>query len=195
MGDRDRRVALAATPRASIDDELRVLHVVGHPGCATITVGDDAGAAAYERHVRHLAEGLSYHYVSACLRSSSSTCSRTIGKAHRPARHGVSPGLAPEHLPEAVVNATSRPTQGRRGAASRERGVAGLWARHARAVDLRVVLLPARCLRAVDLAPIRRASTRVAPSSCSALDERRQATWWLALERHATVIATYSRTA
>jgi methylenetetrahydrofolate dehydrogenase (NADP+) / methenyltetrahydrofolate cyclohydrolase len=57
--------ALAERLRKTIDEELRVLRMSAvTPGLATIVVGEDAGASAYERHVRRLAEGLEYHYVS-----------------------------------------------------------------------------------------------------------------------------------
>jgi methylenetetrahydrofolate dehydrogenase (NADP+)/methenyltetrahydrofolate cyclohydrolase len=34
----------------------------GVPGLGTVLVGDDYGAAAYERRLRHLAEGIGCHY-------------------------------------------------------------------------------------------------------------------------------------
>src|SRR5438094_5427324 len=54
--------ALAEELRQSIDDEFQVLRLSEvRPGLATVIVGEDGGARAYERHVRQLAEGLEYH--------------------------------------------------------------------------------------------------------------------------------------
>jgi len=61
---------LAARFRETIDEELQVLRMSSvTPGLATIVVGEEAGASAYERHVQWLAEGLEYHYVSKRLGS------------------------------------------------------------------------------------------------------------------------------
>src|SRR5688500_10040482 len=57
--------ALAKELRATIDHELRVLRMSEvRCGLATVMVGEDDGALAYERHVQRLAAGLDYHYVN-----------------------------------------------------------------------------------------------------------------------------------
>jgi methylenetetrahydrofolate dehydrogenase (NADP+)/methenyltetrahydrofolate cyclohydrolase len=48
-----------------VHEELRQLKISGaRPGLATILVGDDHAAAAYERHVRRLAERLECEYAN-----------------------------------------------------------------------------------------------------------------------------------
>jgi methylenetetrahydrofolate dehydrogenase (NADP+)/methenyltetrahydrofolate cyclohydrolase len=57
--------ALAAELRADVEDEFRALADRGvRPGLATVLVGDDYAAQAYERRVRRLAEELGCHYAS-----------------------------------------------------------------------------------------------------------------------------------
>jgi methylenetetrahydrofolate dehydrogenase (NADP+) / methenyltetrahydrofolate cyclohydrolase len=56
--------ALAEELSKHVHEELRQLKASGaRPGLATILVGDDHAAAAYERHVRRLAEGLECGYA------------------------------------------------------------------------------------------------------------------------------------
>jgi methylenetetrahydrofolate dehydrogenase (NADP+)/methenyltetrahydrofolate cyclohydrolase len=60
--------AFAAELREEVDRELGVLADRGvRPGLATVLVGDDYAAQAYERRVRRLAEELGCHYVSEAL--------------------------------------------------------------------------------------------------------------------------------
>ncbi|HEY7197323.1 MAG TPA: tetrahydrofolate dehydrogenase/cyclohydrolase catalytic domain-containing protein [Gaiellaceae bacterium] len=60
--------ALAAELRAEVEHEFRALTAMGiRPGLATVLVGDDYAAAAYERRVRRLAEELGCHYSSEVL--------------------------------------------------------------------------------------------------------------------------------
>jgi methylenetetrahydrofolate dehydrogenase (NADP+) / methenyltetrahydrofolate cyclohydrolase len=60
--------ALAAELRADVEDEFRALADRGvRPGLATVLVGDDYAAQAYERRVRRLAEELGCHYASEML--------------------------------------------------------------------------------------------------------------------------------
>lgn len=60
--------ALAAALRAELEEDLRELQRRGvRPGLATVLVGDDYAAQAYERRVRRLAEELGCHYVSEVL--------------------------------------------------------------------------------------------------------------------------------
>jgi methylenetetrahydrofolate dehydrogenase (NADP+) / methenyltetrahydrofolate cyclohydrolase len=60
--------ALAAELRADVEDEFRALTDKGvRPGLATVLVGDDYAAQAYERRVRRLAEELGCRYTSETL--------------------------------------------------------------------------------------------------------------------------------
>ena len=60
--------ALAAELRADVEDEFRALTDKGvRPGLATVLVGDDYAAQAYERRVRRLAEELGCRYASETL--------------------------------------------------------------------------------------------------------------------------------
>lgn len=60
--------SLAAELRGEVEDEFRALADKGvRPGLATILVGDDYAAQAYERRVRRLAEELGCHYTSEAL--------------------------------------------------------------------------------------------------------------------------------
>jgi methylenetetrahydrofolate dehydrogenase (NADP+) / methenyltetrahydrofolate cyclohydrolase len=57
--------AFAAELREDVEQEFRSLTSLGiRPGLATVLVGDDYAAAAYERRVRRLAEELGCHYTS-----------------------------------------------------------------------------------------------------------------------------------
>ncbi|MGH2651124.1 MAG: tetrahydrofolate dehydrogenase/cyclohydrolase catalytic domain-containing protein, partial [Actinomycetota bacterium] len=57
--------AIADHLRHSIEDELKVLRLSEvRPGLATVLVGEDFAAQAYERHVRRLCEALEYRYVT-----------------------------------------------------------------------------------------------------------------------------------
>ena len=56
---------LAEELSSHVHEELRQLRISGaRPGLATILVGDDHAAAAYERHVRRLAERLECEYAN-----------------------------------------------------------------------------------------------------------------------------------
>ncbi len=193
-------VALAATLRATIDDELRVLRMSSvTPGLATITVGDDAGAAAYERHVRHLAEGLGYHYVSERLPLTVELPDvlATIGKVNADPR--VTGVLVlrplPAHLPEAVVNATVDPRKDIEGQHPENAGLLALGRPRF------VPSTPASCFYLLDAyaqstgakpATFYEGRTVVVVGRSTSVGKPAQ---WLALERHATVIAAHSRTA
>lgn len=59
---------LAAELQAEVEREFRALEAMGvRPGLATILVGDDYAAQAYERRVRRHAEELGCHYASEVL--------------------------------------------------------------------------------------------------------------------------------
>src|SRR5581483_5510761 len=60
--------AMADELRAEVEREAAELAAQGvQPGLATVLVGDDYAAGAYERRVRRLAEALGCHYVSETL--------------------------------------------------------------------------------------------------------------------------------
>jgi methylenetetrahydrofolate dehydrogenase (NADP+)/methenyltetrahydrofolate cyclohydrolase len=60
--------ALAAELRAQVETEFEELRTRGvRPGLATVLMGDDYPARAYERRVRRLAEELGCHYASEAL--------------------------------------------------------------------------------------------------------------------------------
>ena len=106
--------ALAEELRQSIDDEFQVLRLSEvKPGLATVIVGEDGGARAYERHVRQLAEGLEYHYTCEELPAGVEVADvlATIGKLNADPR--VTGILVlhplPDHLPEAEINTAIDP--------------------------------------------------------------------------------------
>ena len=60
--------ALAAELRDEVEESFRTLAASGvRPGLATVLVGDDYAARAYERRVRRLAEEIGCHYTSEVL--------------------------------------------------------------------------------------------------------------------------------
>ena len=62
--------AIAEHLRHTIEEELKVLRLSEvRPGLATVLVGEDFAAQAYERHVRRLCEALEYRYVPSDRRS------------------------------------------------------------------------------------------------------------------------------
>ena len=76
-------VALARELRASIEEELEILRLSAvQPGLATLRVGTDYAAQAYESHLRRLAEGLGYRFVAEHLtdRAERADVLATIGK-------------------------------------------------------------------------------------------------------------------
>jgi methylenetetrahydrofolate dehydrogenase (NADP+) / methenyltetrahydrofolate cyclohydrolase len=101
--------ALAKELHASVEDELQILRLSAvQPGLATVLIGEDYGAQAYERHVRRLAEELEYRYVREHLASNVELAEviATIGKLNADPR--ISGILVlqplPPHLPEAEIN-------------------------------------------------------------------------------------------
>jgi methylenetetrahydrofolate dehydrogenase (NADP+) / methenyltetrahydrofolate cyclohydrolase len=101
--------AIAEELRATIEDELKVLRLSEvRPGLATVLVGEDFAARAYERHVRRLCEALEYRYVSECLPDDVELADvvSSLGKLNADPRitgilvlHPL-----PAHIPEAEVN-------------------------------------------------------------------------------------------
>jgi methylenetetrahydrofolate dehydrogenase (NADP+) / methenyltetrahydrofolate cyclohydrolase len=101
--------ALAKELHASVEDELQILRLSAvQPGLATVLIGEDYGAQAYERHVRRLAEELEYRYVREHLAPNVELAEviATIGKLNADPR--ISGILVlqplPRHLPEAEIN-------------------------------------------------------------------------------------------
>lgn len=108
--------AIAERLKASIEEELRVLRLSAvRPGLATVMVGESFDALAYEKHVRRLAEGLEYRYVSERLPAEAELADviATIGKLNADPR--VTGILVlqplPAHVPEADVNSSLEPTK------------------------------------------------------------------------------------
>ena len=191
---------LAARLRETIDEELQVLRMSSvTPGLATIMVGEEAGASAYERHVRRLAEGLDYHYVSERLPPNVEIPDvlATIGKVNADPR--VTGVLVlrplPRHLPEALINATVDPRKDIEGQHPENAGLLALGRPRF------VPSTPASCFylldsyarsTGVDPADFYPGRTLVVVGRSTSVGKPAQ---WLGLERHATVIAAHSRTA
>lgn len=191
---------LADRLRATIDEELQVLRMSSvTPGLATIMVGEEAGASAYERHVRRLAEGLGYHYVSERLPADVELADvlAMIGKVNADPR--VTGVLVlrplPPHLPEAVINATVDPRKDIEGQHPENAGLLALGRPRF------VPSTPASCFylldsyarsTGVDPADFYIGKTLVVVGRSTSVGKPAQ---WLGLERHATVLAAHSRTA
>ena len=191
---------LAARLRATIDEELRVLRMSSvTPGLGTIMVGEEADASAYERHVRRLAEGLDYHYVSERLASDVELADvlATIGKLNADPR--ITGVLVlrplPRHLPEALINATVDPLKDIEGQHPENAGLLALGRPRF------VPSTPASCFylldsyarsTGVDPADFYAGKTLVVVGRSTSVGKP---ALWLALERDATVLAAHSRTA
>jgi methylenetetrahydrofolate dehydrogenase (NADP+) / methenyltetrahydrofolate cyclohydrolase len=191
---------LASQLRETIDEELQVLRMSAvTPGLATIMVGEEADASAYERHVRRLAEGLEYHYVSERLPADVELADvlATIGKVNADPR--VTGVLVlrplPPHLPEAVVNATVDPRKDIEGQHPENAGLLALGRPRF------VPSTPASCFylldsyarsTGVDPSEFYVGKTLVVVGRSTSVGKPAQ---WLGLERHATVLAAHSRTA
>ena len=145
--------ALAEELSDHVHEELRQLQISGaRPGLATILVGDDHAAAAYERHVRRLAERLECEYANEHLPDDAELADvlAVVGKLNADPRVTGHPGAAAASRGDlrAARVSGARSVQGRGGRPSRERGPARPGTPSVRPVDARVVLLPARCVRA-----------------------------------------------
>jgi methylenetetrahydrofolate dehydrogenase (NADP+)/methenyltetrahydrofolate cyclohydrolase len=106
--------ALAEELQAGVEDELKILRRSAvRPGLATVMIGADYGAEAYERHVRLLAEQLDYRYVSERLGLDVELAEvlATLGKLNADPR--VTGILVlqplPPHLPQADINSALDP--------------------------------------------------------------------------------------
>jgi len=191
---------LASQLRETIDEELQVLRMSAvTPGLATIMVGEEADASAYERHVRRLAEGLEYHYVSERLPQDVEIADvlATIGKVNADPR--VTGVLVlrplPVHLDEAVINATVDPRKDIEGQHPENAGLLALGRPRF------VPSTPASCFYLLDSYA---RSTGIDPSEfyvgktlvvVGRSTSVGKPAMWLGLERHATVLAAHSRTA
>jgi methylenetetrahydrofolate dehydrogenase (NADP+)/methenyltetrahydrofolate cyclohydrolase len=191
---------LAARLRETIDEELQVLRMSSvTPGLATIMVGESPDATAYERHVRRLAEGLAYHYVSERLPSDVELADvlATIGKVNADPR--VTGVLVlrplPAHLPEALINATVDPRKDIEGQHPENAGLLALGRPRF------VPSTPASCFylldsyarsTGVDPADFYVGKMLVVIGRSTSVGKPAQ---MLGLERHATVLAAHSRTA
>jgi len=191
--------ALAARLRATIDEELQVLRMSEvDPGLATVLVGDDPAAAAYERHLRRLAEGLGYHYVCERLPGDVETADAlaTIGKLNADPR--VTGILVlrplPVHLDEADLDATVDPRKDIEAAHPLNAGLLALGKPRF------LPSTPASCFYALDayLESTGRVPATYYPGAVIAVVGRSSSVGkpaqWLGLQRHATVIACHSRT-
>lgn len=108
--------ALAKELHESIQDELQVLRKSAvQPGLATVVIGEDFGARAYERHVRRLAEELEYRYVCEHLPPDVELADviATLGKVNADPRITGILVLQPlpPHLSEAEINSALDPVK------------------------------------------------------------------------------------
>ena len=97
--------------RARLQEDMAELQGAGvRPGLATVLVGDDYAAQAYERRVRRLAEELGCHYVSEALERGieQADALAVVGKLNADPR--VSGILILRPLPEQVAEAEIYPT-------------------------------------------------------------------------------------
>jgi methylenetetrahydrofolate dehydrogenase (NADP+) / methenyltetrahydrofolate cyclohydrolase len=98
--------AFAGELRAQLEKDMAELREAGvRPGLATVLVGDDYAAQAYERRVRRLAEELGCHYVSEALEPGieQADALAVVGKLNADPR--VSGILILRPLPEQVAEA------------------------------------------------------------------------------------------
>jgi methylenetetrahydrofolate dehydrogenase (NADP+) / methenyltetrahydrofolate cyclohydrolase len=190
---------LAARLRATIDEELQVLRMSEiDPGLATVLVGEDPAAAAYERHIRRLAEGLGYHYVCERLTGDVETADAlaTIGKLNADPR--VTGILVlrplPAHLDAADLDATVDPRKDIEAAHPLNAGLLALGKPRF------LPSTPASCFYALDsyLRESGREPTDFYAGAIVCVVGRSSSVGkpaqWLALQRNATVIACHSRT-
>lgn len=191
---------LAEELRERVDEELQILRMSSvRPGLATVLVGEDAGALAYERHVGRLASGLDYHYVNERLPSDVELADMlaTIGKLNADPRITGILVLRPlpPHLPEAEVNGIVDPHKDIEGQHPENAGLLALGRPRF------IPSTPASCFHLLDsyltgtlgdptLGYI--GKTVVVVGRSTSVGKPAQ---WLALERDATVIACHSKTA
>ena len=192
--------ALAEALRERVDEELQVLRMSSvRPGLATVLFGEDAGALAYERHVRRLAAGLDYHYVNERLPDDVEVADTlaTIGKLNADPRITGILVLRPlpAHLPEAEINGIVDPRKDIEGQHPENAGLLALGRPRF------IPSTPASCFHLLDAylattpagaAEAYAGKTVVVVGRSNSVGKPAQ---WLALERDATVIACHSKTA
>ena len=192
--------ALAERLRATIDTELHELRHSGvDPGLATVMVGDDPGAGAYERHVRDLAAGLDYYYVSERVPVDVEIADvlATIGKLNADPRITGILVLRPlpPHLSEATINSIVDPRKDIEGQHPENAGLLALGRPRF------IPSTPASCFYLLDSyvrsigddpSTYYRGKTLVVVGRSASVGKPVQ---WLGLERNATVVAAHSWTA
>jgi methylenetetrahydrofolate dehydrogenase (NADP+) / methenyltetrahydrofolate cyclohydrolase len=192
--------ALAERLRASIDDELRELRRSDvDPGLATVMIGNDPGAGAYQRHVKDLAADLDYHYVSERLPDEVELADvlATIGKLNADPRITGILVLRPlpAHLPEATINAIVDPHKDIEGQHPENAGLLALGRPRF------IPSTPASCFYLLDSyvrsigedpSTYYQGKTLVVVGRSNSVGKPAQ---WLGLERNATVVACHSWTA
>jgi methylenetetrahydrofolate dehydrogenase (NADP+)/methenyltetrahydrofolate cyclohydrolase len=192
--------ALAAQLRQTLDDELQVLRLSAvQPGLATVMVGEDYAARAYEKHLRRLSEGLEYRYVSEQLPEDVEVADvlATIGKLNLDPRITGILVLRPlpPSLPEAEINNAIDPLKDIEASHPANTGLLALGRPRF------IPSTPASCfylldsyLRSKGEDPATyysgRTITIVGRSTSVGLPAQ-----WLALQRNATVVVCHSHTA
>lgn len=192
--------AVAEQLHVQIEDELRVLRLSAvTPGLATVMVGEPFDAQAYEKHVRRLAEGLEYRYVSERLPADAELADviATIGKLNADPRvTGILVLLPlPAHVPEAAVNGSLEPTKDIEAVHPLNAGLL------AQGQPRFLPSTPASCFYLLDSyartqghdpATYYSGRTLVVVGRSNSVGKPAQ---WLGLQRDATVITCHSRTA
>jgi methylenetetrahydrofolate dehydrogenase (NADP+)/methenyltetrahydrofolate cyclohydrolase len=192
--------AVAEQLRGQIEEELRVLRLSAvRPGLATVMVGESFDAQAYEKHVRRLAEGLEYRYVSERLPADAELADviATIGKLNADPR--VTGVLVlqplPAHISEAAVNISLEPTKDIEAVHPTNAGLL------AQGQPRFLPSTPASCFYLLDSyvtsqghdpATYYSGRTLVIVGRSNSVGKPAQ---WLGLQRDATVITCHSRTA
>jgi methylenetetrahydrofolate dehydrogenase (NADP+)/methenyltetrahydrofolate cyclohydrolase len=192
--------AVAEQLRGQIEEELRVLRLSAvRPGLATVMVGESFDAQAYEKHVRRLAEGLEYRYVSERLPADVELADvvATIGKLNADPR--VTGVLVlqplPSHISEAAVNSSLEPTKDIEAVHPTNAGLL------AQGQPRFLPSTPASCFYLLDSyvtsqghdpATYYSGRTLVVVGRSNSVGKPAQ---WLGLQRDATVITCHSRTA
>lgn len=191
--------AIADHLRHSIEDELKVLRLSEvRPGLATVLVGEDFAAQAYERHVRRLCEALEYRYVTEGLPAEVELAdvAATIGKLNADPRitgilvlHPL-----PSHIPEAEINSAIDPLKDIEAVNPQNTGLL------AQGRPRFLPSTPASCYYLLDSylgstgrdpATFYSGKTIVVVGRSNSVGKPAQ---WLGLQRDATVVACHSRT-
>ena len=191
---------LAEQLRLSIDAELRVLRMSEvHPGLATVIVGGDPAALAYERHVHRLAAGLEYHYVCEQLADDVEVADvfAIVGKLNADPR--VTGILIlrplPPHIPEAAINTSLDPMKDIEAVHPENTGLLAQGrARFFPSTPASCYYLLDAYVRSIgaDPASYYSGKTLVVVGRSNSVGKPAQ---WMGLERNATVVTAHSYTA